>query len=141
MLVETVLGVVEVLSHECQLHGGLQSVNDEWARLYADVVNAALPEAARRYLEELMATQTYEYQSSFARKYYTQGRDEGRVEGRDEGRVEGEAKTVLAMLEARGIEVTDDVRAQLAERLEVDDVDVWVRRAMTATSAEDLLTA
>lgn len=133
MLVETVLGVVEVLSHECQLHGGLQSVDDEWARLYADVVNAALPEAARRYLEELMATQTYEYQSSFARKYYTQGRDEGRVEG--------EAKTVLAMLEARGIEVTDDVRAQLAERLEVDDVDVWVRRAMTATSAEDLLTA
>ncbi len=38
----------------------------------------ALPEAIRRILEARM--QGYEYQSDFARKYYGQGREEGRQE-------------------------------------------------------------
>lgn len=41
---------------------------------YADIVLAALPEAARRYLEKLMTTETYEYRSDFARRYFSQGR-------------------------------------------------------------------
>jgi hypothetical protein len=49
-------------------------------RLYFDVILANLPDALRRMLEA-RDMQGYQYQSEFARKYYTQGRVEGRVEG------------------------------------------------------------
>jgi hypothetical protein len=47
----------------------------------------ALPAELRRILEARM--QGYEYQSDFARKYYGQGRKEGRQAGRKEGRQAG----------------------------------------------------
>jgi hypothetical protein len=48
-------------------------------RLYLDVVLAALPAAAREILEHQM--QGYQYRSDFARKYYGEGHEEGRLAG------------------------------------------------------------
>ena len=39
----------------------------------------------------------YEYQSDFARKYYGQGREEGREEGCKEGREKGLREAVIAL--------------------------------------------
>jgi hypothetical protein len=93
-------------------------------------VLTALPEAARAHLEALMATGTYEYKSDFARRYYTQGQTEGRTEGR--------AEALLAVLNARGITVPDDARTRITGCTDVDQLDAWVRRAVTATCIHDL---
>ncbi|MEJ3745976.1 hypothetical protein WEI85_22125 [Actinomycetes bacterium KLBMP 9797] len=109
---------------------GLASVDQERWTLYSDVVFAALPAAARRYLEALMGTGTYEYRSEFVRRYVLQGRAEGRVEG--------EARAVLAVLATRGIEVPDDVRARISGCTDVEQVETWLRRAVTARTVADL---
>ena len=56
---------------------------EDEARLYLDVVIAALPASLRRILEDRM--HRYEYKSAFARNYYGQGRQEGLQAGRQEG--------------------------------------------------------
>jgi hypothetical protein len=56
---------------------------EELARLYLDVIIAALPAPLRQTLEARM--QHYEYKSDFARRYYSHGRQEGLNEGRQAG--------------------------------------------------------
>lgn len=133
------LAVLSALTHgahpdrEKVLHAllaGLATVDREHVAMYSDVVFAALPAAARRHLEELMSTGTYEYQSDFVRRYIHQGRAEGEAKG--------EAKAVLAVLAARGIDVPDDARARIAECNVLDQLDTWVRRAATAEAVQDL---
>lgn len=108
----------------------LEMVDDEHAARYSDVVLAALPAAARKRLEALVTSVMYEYKSDFVRRYIMQGRAEGRAEG--------EAKAVLAVLAARGIEVADDARARISECTDIAQLDVWIRRAATADSIDDL---
>ncbi|MGQ0631483.1 MAG: hypothetical protein ACT4P1_10600, partial [Sporichthyaceae bacterium] len=115
------------------LPSALAAINLDHAALYHDVVLAMLPLVASRYLEALMST-SYEYQSEFARRYFFQGRAEGEAEGE----AKGEAKAVLAFLGARGIDVPDDVRARINSCTDLDQLDAWVRRATTATTADDL---
>ena len=99
----------------------LATVDQDRSNLYADVVLAALPVAARRELEALM-TRTYEYQSDFARRYYGQGL----------------AESVLAVLDARGVAVPDSVRTLITESRDLRQLDRWLRRAVTAESVDDL---
>ncbi|CCK59084.1 Conserved protein of unknown function [Mycobacterium canettii CIPT 140070017] len=114
------------------LQAGLVAMDDVALALrYHDVVLAALPEAARHTLEELMTTGTdYEWQSEFYRKRATLGRAEGRAEG--------EANAVLAVLDARGIEISEPVRARVTGCTDLDQLDTWIRRAATATTVDDL---
>jgi hypothetical protein len=119
------------------LLGAFGAIDPDRAALYCDVVLAALPAAASRYLEALV-TATYEYQSEFARRYVAEGEAVGRAEGQTVGRAEGEARAVLAVLEARGIGVTDEVRARITGCRDLDQLDGWVRRAVTVDSAHDL---
>jgi hypothetical protein len=102
--------------------------------MYSDVVHASLSVTAKRYLEAIVTTRTYEYQSEFVRSYVFQGR----AEGREEGRAEGEATAVLAVLDARGIAVPDDDGARIKGCSDLDQLDTWIRRAATADSISDL---
>ena len=77
-----------------------------------------------------MSTGTYEYKSDFARRYYGQGREEGRAEG--------EAKALLGFLGARGIVVPDDARERIMRCTDLDQLETWVRRAVTVSTVEDL---
>jgi hypothetical protein len=104
------------------LLAALDVVDQDHANLYADVVLAALPTAARDYLEALMITKTHEYQSDFARRYFTRG----------------EAKAVLGFLKARGIEVPDYVRDRITGCTDADQFDTWISRAATVEKVQDL---
>jgi hypothetical protein len=99
--------------------------------LYADLILSALPAAAREHLEKIMSTTEHRYQSDFARRYYAQGEASGEAKG--------EAKAILAVLDARGIEVPDDLREQISTCTDVTRLDTWIRRAATARTAADLL--
>ncbi|QSB14373.1 hypothetical protein JQS43_23235 [Natronosporangium hydrolyticum] len=111
----------------------LDTMEADHAALYADVVLAALPEAARHHLEALMST-TYQYQSDFARRYFQQGRSEGKAEGK----AEGEARALLRFLAARGIAVPEHARTRIADCTDLELLDTWVRRAATAETVDDL---
>jgi hypothetical protein len=118
------------------LLAALRATTDEHATLYHDLVLSALPAAARHHLEALMSTGLREYRSDFVRKNVNQGRAEGRVEGRAESKIEA----ILAVLAARGIGVPDDARARITGCSDLDQLDLWIRRAATADSISDLFT-
>jgi hypothetical protein len=116
------------------LAGALAMIDQEQAIRYAEIVLAALPEAQRHSWEDLMTTQTFEFQSAYARRLLA----EGKAEGRAEGRVEGEARLVLAVLDARNIHVPDDARARITECSDPDQLEAWGRRAATIDGIDQL---
>jgi hypothetical protein len=105
----------------------LRAVDQDHVDLYTDIVLGALPEAARRHLEALMNLKTYEPQSDFFRRWG------------DKREATGEARAVLAMLAARGVDVPDHARTRITECTDLDQLDTWVRRAATADSIDDVL--
>jgi len=141
------LAVLSVIAHGDQAHAEVLGraallatlrLSDERQVLYSDLVFAALSEAARAALEDLMAGGTYEFQSEFAKKHQAKGRAEGVAEGRAEGVAEGRAEALLAVLQARGLRVSDEVRARVFACTDVAQLDAWVRKAVTVTSVDEL---
>ncbi len=95
-----------------------------------DYVLAGLNEAARKELEGMMAVETYQWQSGFARKYVGIGREEGRTQEA--------ASSLLVFLDARRLTVTDDVRARITDCTDLETLHTWMRRAATVDRPEDL---
>ncbi|HYO72764.1 MAG TPA: hypothetical protein VEU33_42480 [Archangium sp.] len=81
-----------------------------------------------------MRSGTYEYQSEFARRYFTQGREEGRQEGRQEG----EMIALLEVLEARGLQVDEQSRQRIEACTELDQLKRWLRKAVSVQSVQEL---
>ncbi|MFH8451113.1 hypothetical protein ACH4CD_17915 [Streptomyces fungicidicus] len=67
-------------------------------------------------------------------------RDEGRAEGRVEGEARRAAEDVLDILDVRGIDVPDAVRERITGCGDPELLRHWHRRAVTAPTAEDVLT-
>jgi hypothetical protein len=93
---------------------------------YAELVAATLRGPALDYWEKLMATRTFEFQSRYARRL------------RAEGRAEGEARMLLKMLDRRGIDVPDHIRTRISECTDLDQLDTWADRVLTAATIRDL---
>jgi hypothetical protein len=104
----------------------VRGLDEERAMLYSDVVFLSLHTAARAILEGLMANGTYQYQSDFAKRFIAQGE------------ARGEARSILAVLSARGIEVPEAVRERVLACTDVATLDVWIARAVTAKAATDV---
>jgi hypothetical protein len=96
----------------------------EKGNMYFDLILHSLSEAAREALLN-MDSAKYEYQSEFAKRYFGQGR----LEGRGEGRVE----MVLKLLTLRFGALPDSVRTQVnaADSAELDQI---AERLLTAGS-------
>jgi predicted transposase YdaD len=99
----------------------------------------ALSEAARLAVEALMTQNGYQYQTEFARTYFARGKEEGRAEGEKKGQAEGKAQALLAVLEARGLAVSAAQRARIEGCTDADQLERWVRRAVTAKTTASLL--
>lgn len=54
------------------------------------------------------------------------------------GRVEGKAGSVLKILAARNLPVPDEVRERILSCQDEEQLDEWVGRAVTASSADEL---
>jgi hypothetical protein len=107
------------------------SLDEERARLYADLVFQHLGIAARAALEKLMLIPGYEYQSDFARKYIGIGKAEGRAEGK--------AEAVLTLLAARNVAVAPEQRERILACRELATLDAWLVAAASANAARDVL--
>lgn len=114
----------------------LRALGPHRAILYYDVVLAGLPVAARARWEAFMTTSVgYEYHSELLRRLAAQHEELG--EARGEAR--GEGRAVLAVLEERGVPVPDTVREQILSCTDLALLDTWLRRAITATTAADVV--
>lgn len=112
---------------------GLRAVEDRDSFvLYWDLILASLSEAARKAFE--MLPESYEFQTESIRKSI----EKGRVEGKIEGKIEGKAAAVCAILEARGLSLSDQQRERILETTDLETLDRWVRRAATIASADQL---
>jgi hypothetical protein len=89
----------------------------------------ALGEAVRREFEGIMEGQTYRYRSDFARKYFGQGRDEGRAEGK--------ASMLLRLLHRRFRSVPEAVEQRVLQS-EVACLDAWAERVLDATTMDEV---
>jgi hypothetical protein len=66
---------------------------------------------------------------------------EGKTAGRAEGKAEGKAEGVLIFLAARGIPVSEAIRARILGCTDVATLDTWIRRAAVATTAAAVVRA
>lgn len=84
----------------------------------------------------------YEYQDEGLRKAKAEGRAEGEARGKAEGEARGEARGkaegVLAVLQARGLQVSPQQRERIVASADVSQLDAWLRLAATATTADAL---
>jgi predicted transposase YdaD len=87
-------------------------------------------------LESLVGEQrAEELMGSFAEEYFEKGRVRGRVEGRAEGR----AESVLRILSARSVNVDSDARQRILSCTDLATLDLWLKRAVTATHISEVL--
>jgi hypothetical protein len=88
--------------------------DDERLRVYQDLVDSSLSDAARHVLEAIMANGNYVYQGPFAQRYI--------AEGKAEGEAKGLRTAVLDVCELMGIVLDPAQRAQL-EAMSVSELE------------------
>lgn len=120
-------GILETLAD------ALETIDVHTATCYAEYTEAALSNtAAQQIWRALMASTT--------RPYISQIRAEGIAAGRVEGRAEGEAEMIFAILDTRGITITNKARTRITNCTDTDQLLAWGRRAVTIDTIDDLFT-
>jgi predicted transposase/invertase (TIGR01784 family) len=104
----------EGLSVAQAARSSLSGVDIEQAMIYWDMILLALPEAARRALEEQMQPGEYKYRSEWVLKHIEKWKNEGREEGTLEARRELARKLI-----AEGFPVEKVVQMVELEEAEV----------------------
>ena len=110
----------------------VRAVPEDRVVLYSDLILAALSEAARKAF--LMLPQGYEFQSPIGRESF----QKGVAQGIEQGVARGIAMTVLEVLDARGLVVSDTARERILGCSELDLLARWSRRAVTVPAADAL---
>lgn len=70
-----------------------------------------------------------------AKKYYPEIRNPALREGRREGR----AEDILTVLKTRRIPVSREIRQQIRDCKDADLLKTWLKRSVTAASAEEVV--
>lgn len=120
------------------LAAALATVDQEQAIRYAEIVLAVLPAAARRHWEALMTAQTFEFQSEYARRLRAEGEAKREPRGIARAKLEERHEALLAVLEARGIGIRDEVRTRITSCSDLQQLDGWVRRAAIVRTIDEL---
>lgn len=68
-----------------------------------------------------------------------EGKAEGRAEGKAEGKAEGVARAIIAVLQARELQVSEEVSARLLAERDLNLLNVLLRRALTVQAAAQIL--
>ncbi len=118
------------------LAAALQALGPSKAILYYDIVLAGLPEAPRTRWEAFMTTTIG---SSYRSELLQEIDARGEARGETRGEARGEARAVLTVLEARGVTVPAEARERVLACTDFDQLDIWLRRAGTATTSDDVL--
>jgi hypothetical protein len=106
----------------------LRTLGPKKAILYYDIVLSGLPQAPRARWEAYMSTTVgSEYRSELLREVAV------------EHEARGEGRAVLTVLDARGVHVPEAIREQILACTDLAQLDAWLRRAVTAATAEEVI--
>jgi hypothetical protein len=100
-------------------------LDDERAVLCSDVVLASLSEAARKALDQMLP-EGYVFQSDLARL------------NQAKGEAKAKAEDILEVLEVKGLAVGEAERQRVLQCRDVETLRRWHRRAVTATTADEV---
>ncbi len=64
---------------------------------------------------------------------------DGEASGEARGEALGEGRAVLTVLDARGVTVPAAAREQILACSDLAQLDTWLRRAVTATTADEVI--
>jgi len=106
--------------------------------IYLDLIETALGAAARKAFA--MLPETYQFTGPSYLRGKAEGEACGDVRGEARGKAEGEANAVLAVLEARGLVPTDQQRQRVLACADLEQLNTWVRKAVTLVDVEELFT-
>ncbi|MUL44011.1 hypothetical protein FZ103_23075 [Streptomonospora sp. PA3] len=106
----------------------LDSVPKEHMRQYHKFIEAHLDKEASRYWREQMQTEQYSWQSEIARGFIA------------EGEARGEANAIIQVLDVRGVHLTDEQRETVLTCTDLDQLNIWLKRAANAATARDVFT-
>ncbi|GAA0944265.1 hypothetical protein [Virgisporangium aurantiacum] len=135
------LAVLSALAHGGEHPGlvlpvlvaSLERFNPEDAQVYLQLVAQALPVAARNLLEEMMGTvqvSDIEFAKTVLPRTYARLMAEGQAEG--------EIQAILAVLKARNVEVPEFLRTRISTCTDLEQLEIWIARAATATTIDEL---
>jgi len=118
----------------------LRALGPKKAILYYDVVLAGLPPEPRARWEAYMSSAVgSEYRSELLREADARGRAAGEAIGEARGEARGEGRAVLTVLDARRVPVPGAVREQILACTDLTQLDTWLRRAVTAATADEVI--
>ncbi|GAA4531763.1 hypothetical protein [Nonomuraea ferruginea] len=133
---DVVLAVFSALAHALSrsvnaileaLAPALDTLDVDDAGFLAEFIEVGLGDTTARQLwRKMMSTGTYRYQSEFAQQL------------REEGQVRGETRSILLLLERRGVAVDEAARARIEGCAEVARLDTWLVRAMSVATVDEL---
>ncbi|ATL70827.1 hypothetical protein [Nocardia terpenica] len=104
-----------------------EDIDDTKREMYIDLVLRTLPRATvQHFLERYMTTGTHKYKSEFAQRYYARGE------------IFGEGKALLRLLNKRGFTVPDDITRSVTECSDLDQIEAWFDRAVTAETLDEV---
>jgi hypothetical protein len=112
----------------------LHELDEDRRVLYYDVIQKALPEAVLRDLEELMSLQGIEFESDFAKHYIHIGREEGR----EEGRAQATAESLVRILTARRLPLTEDQKTRILSCRDMPTLERWLDLALHISDVDEL---
>ncbi|WP_335984138.1 hypothetical protein [Streptomyces sp. CA2R106] len=107
------------------LSSALRTLDDDTATIFRELTELGLGTGpAAQIWKDLMAIDTSFFRSASSQKL----------------RAEGITRGLFILVESRGITLTDEQHAKAAACEDPAVVDVWFRRALTATTAEEIFT-
>ncbi|GAA0333473.1 hypothetical protein NE235_13570 [Actinoallomurus spadix] len=121
------------------LLSALATIEDgDRAKLYIDIVLAALPETPATELEAIVRSDTSPYKSDAFRRTYAEGEASGEAKGVAKGETKGRVETLLQVLEARGVMVPDEARERITACTDVAQIEAWVKRSVIVRTVDAL---
>jgi hypothetical protein len=107
----------------------ISALPEDQRRVYSDLIEASLSEAARKVL--MMLPQNQPFYSELGRRSYERGVGEGKAEGK--------AEALLKFLALRGLAISDVQRRRILECADAATIDGWLDRALSVASVDELL--
>jgi flagellar biosynthesis/type III secretory pathway protein FliH len=112
--------------------GASVGLDAERSVLYYDLAFASLSEAAKKALQA-MDPAKYEFQTEFAKRYFSQGKRQGQAEGK----AEGKAELVLNLLKLKFSKLNAATKRRV-EAASVEDLDQYAARILKAKTLDDV---
>ena len=130
------IGELDLSIHEARVLAlaNIQYASPDRRERYVRFMRAFVSDDIRLALEELMET-------VFDDPWIDGFIEEGIEKGIEKGRIEEAARALLVVLGARGISVLDQFRTMISACTDPEQFDLWISRASTATTINEVFAA